>query len=290
MHTCENSAARLLPDAFSPRIFPTVGRIRYACEAWHPTWSMRSACFGPAFLNRTCMNVHRYLTWLYILIPMLGFWDLSSCLSVFLRFPWVVPQQKARLRWLGRTVRERFRYIEVHVRESLVNDLSRLTYILCSCLFLTAGHDNLLASRSDPLGYLPSEDGESIQQELTLKEAFKRSVRSFGRRKIRNTVHTSISILTLIQRLNHHRIPHDHEANADVNTRGSWATINLEGLNLCYEHLFELYKLLHGAFLSVRFPHHLHFHPNYSLKSPNLYLRNGKWLDAFQKLWHPGWP
>ena len=33
-----------------------------------------------------------------LLIPMLGFWDLSSCLSVFLRFLWVVPQQKVRLR------------------------------------------------------------------------------------------------------------------------------------------------------------------------------------------------
>lgn len=103
MHTCENFAARSLPDAFSPRIFATVGRIRYACEAWHPTWSMRFACFGPAFLNRTCMKVHTYIADLIIptfllLIPMLGFWDLSSCLSVFLRFLWVVPQQKVRLR------------------------------------------------------------------------------------------------------------------------------------------------------------------------------------------------
>ncbi len=73
--------------------------------------------------------------------------------------------------------------------------LEQAHYILCSCLFLTAGHDNLLASLPDPLGYLPSEDGESIQQELTLNEAQKtrRSVRSFGRRKIRNAVHTSIS-------------------------------------------------------------------------------------------------
>ena len=52
---------------------------------------------------------------------------------------------------------------------------------------------------------------------------------------------------------------------------------------LCYKHLFELYKLLHGAFLSIGFPHHWHFHPYYySVKSHNLYLRNGKMVDAFQ--------
>lgn len=49
----------------------------------------------------------------------------------------------------------------------------QLTYILYSGLFLTASQDNLLASRSYPLGYLPSEDGESIQQEVTLNEAQK---------------------------------------------------------------------------------------------------------------------
>lgn len=118
-------------------------------------------------------------------------------------------------------------------RESLVNDLSRLTYILCRCLFLTASHDNLLASRSDPLEYLPSEDGESIQQKLTFKDGdlFKRSVRSVlsavGKSETPSTLR-SPSKKNMYphekQRLrakNHHRIPHDHEANAAVNPRSS---------------------------------------------------------------------
>lgn len=168
MHTCENSAARSLPDAFSPRIFATVGRIRYACEAWHPTWSVLRSGFLKSYL-------HEGLYCMYILTcsssPCWGSGIYLAALAFSSGFFWVVPQQKARLRSLVRTVRDRFRYIKVHVRESLVNDLSRLTYILCSCLFLTASQDNLLASRSDPLGYLLSEDGESIQQEVTLNEA-----------------------------------------------------------------------------------------------------------------------
>lgn len=98
----------------------------------------------------------------------------------------------------------------------------QLTYVLCSGLFLTASQDNLLASRSYPLGYLPSEDGESIQQEVTLNEAqktgdlFKRPVRSLGCRKIRNAVHTSILYLYI-----HTRTTHDHEANAAVNPQSS---------------------------------------------------------------------
>lgn len=143
--------------------------------------------------------------------------------------------------------------------------LEQAHYILCSCLFLTAGHDNLLASLPDPLGYLLSEDGESIQQELTLNEAQKtrRSVRSFGRRKIRNAVHTSISNMypstphEKIQRLMimKQMPPSTHGAHEQQST--------LEAL--CYKHLFELYKLLHGAFLSIGFPQHWHFHPYYLL-------------------------
>lgn len=46
------------------------------------------------------------------------------------------------------------------------NDWSRLACILRSCPFLTASYDNLLASRSDPLGYLSPKDGKSIQQQI----------------------------------------------------------------------------------------------------------------------------
>lgn len=92
---------------------------------------------------------------------MLGLWDLSSCLSLFLRFLSVAPQQKARLRWLVRTVREGFRYIKVHLRESLV------TTGAGSLVSSAAVSSWLLATTiCRYLGYLSSKDGRSIQQQI----------------------------------------------------------------------------------------------------------------------------
>lgn len=159
------------------------------------------------------------------------------------------------------------RKIPIHTsacpRESLVNDLSRLTYILCSCLVL-----DCLPRQSAGISFwstrIPSVwrwriDPPRIDQAVC---AFS----SFGHRKIRNTVHTSISIqkkwkgttsnvcgriIIIVSLMIIKQMP--------PSTHGAH--------ELCYKHLLNSIKLLHGAFLSIGFPYNWHFHPYFSLKS-----------------------